>query len=174
MHDWHGREARSFVASLARPRHNGVVAAQTNIVIWRDAHLGAAFVAAPAFWAGLWWWNSPPLDLSWILREPLGFAIPAFVYPILEEIVFRGGLQTFLLRYSRGGANWRGFSLANIATSAVFAALHLFSHSLLWSVATFLPSVVFGYFRDRHSSLVSPIALHVFYNSGYFWLFGLH
>jgi membrane protease YdiL (CAAX protease family) len=108
------------------------------------------------------------------MREPLRFAVPALIYPILEEIVFRGGLQTFLLRYPRGRARWGGFTLANILTSAVFAALHLFPHAPLWSAATFLPSVVFGYFRDRHSSLLSPIALHVFYNSGYFWLFGLH
>jgi membrane protease YdiL (CAAX protease family) len=174
MHAWRGREVRSFIASLVYPRHNGVVAAQTNIVIWRDAHLGAAFVAAPAFWAGLWWWNSPPLDLLWILREPLGFAIPALIYPILEEIVFRGGLQTVLLRYSRGSKRWGGFTVANIITSAVFSALHLLSHAPLWSAAAFLPSVVFGYFRDRHSSLISPMALHVFYNAGYFWLFGLH
>jgi len=149
------------------------VAAQTNIVIWRDAHLGAAFTAAPVFWAGLWWWNPPPLDLLWIAREPLGFATAALIYPVLEEVVFRGGLQTFLLRYAGGSARRGGLTLANVMTSAAFAALHLFSHAPLWGAATFLPSVVFGYFRDRHSSLISPIALHVFYDSGYFWLFGL-
>jgi len=131
-------------------------------------------MAAPVFWAGLWWWTAPQLDLLWIAREPLRFVLPGLAYPVLEEIVFRGGLQTFLLRYPRGRTSWGGFTLANIVTSGAFAALHLFIHAPLWSIAAFLPSIAFGYFRDRHSSLGSPIALHVFYNSGYFWLFGAH
>jgi CAAX protease family protein len=131
-------------------------------------------MAAPVFWASLWWWTAPQLDLLWVAREALRFVLLALVYPVLEEIVFRGGLQTLLLRYPTGRASWRGLTLANIVTSGVFAALHLSTHAPLWSIAAFLPSIAFGYFRDRHSSLSSPIALHVFYNSGYFLLFGAH
>ncbi len=94
------------------------------------------------------------------------------VYPVLEEIVFRGGLQPWLRRHPRAAANWHGVSVANIATSVVFAATHLLRHPPGWATAMFLPSLVFGYFRDRHDSLKGPIALHVFYNMGYFWLFG--
>ena len=32
-----------------------------------------------------------------------------------------------------------------------------------------LPSLLFGYFKDRYRSLTIPIILHVFYNAGYFW-----
>ena len=38
--------------------------------------------------------------------------------------------------------------------------------------AVLLPSLVFGFFKDRSGALWAPMALHVFYNSGYFWLFG--
>ncbi len=34
-----------------------------------------------------------------------------------------------------------------------------------------LPSLVFGYFKDKYHSLTAPILLHVFYNAGFFWLF---
>jgi membrane protease YdiL (CAAX protease family) len=33
-----------------------------------------------------------------------------------------------------------------------------------------LPALLFGYFRDRHDSVLPAIALHVFYNAGYFLL----
>jgi membrane protease YdiL (CAAX protease family) len=33
-----------------------------------------------------------------------------------------------------------------------------------------LPSLLYGYFRDRHGSVYPAIALHVFYNAGYFLL----
>ena len=32
--------------------------------------------------------------------------------------------------------------------------------------------LLFGLFKDRSGTLGAPIVLHVFYNSGYFWLFG--
>jgi membrane protease YdiL (CAAX protease family) len=60
--------------------------------------------------------------------------------------------------------------LANLITSAVFAIAHLYGHSPPWALATFFPSLVFGLFRDRYNSLSAPIALHVFYNAGYFSL----
>jgi membrane protease YdiL (CAAX protease family) len=39
------------------------------------------------------------------------------------------------------------------------------------SVAVFLPSLIFGYFRDRYDQLHASIVLHVFYNAGYIWIF---
>lgn len=93
------------------------------------------------------------------------------IYPTLEEIIFRGGLQPWLSHHPRGAASRCGISVANLVTSTLFAATHLLRHPPGWAAAMFLPSLVFGYFRDRHNSLRSPIVLHVFYNTGYFWLF---
>jgi membrane protease YdiL (CAAX protease family) len=39
-------------------------------------------------------------------------------------------------------------------------------------VATVVPSLVFGYFRDRYDSVVPGAALHVFYNAGWFLAVG--
>ena len=59
-----------------------------------------------------------------------------------------------------------------VLTSLLFTALHFINHAPLWAAAVFFPSLVFGFFKDRTGKLAAPIILHVFYNSGYFWLFG--
>ena len=68
---------------------------------------------------------------------------------------------------------WRlgPLSHANILTSVLFTALHFINHPPLWAAAVLFPSLVFGLFKDRSGGLAAPIILHVFYNSGYFWLF---
>ncbi len=93
------------------------------------------------------------------------------VYPILEEVVFRGALQSTLTDYLRG---WRlgPVSVANLLASVAFSAAHGLLRGTETALLVFIPSLIFGYFRDRHRSLASPIALHVFYNAGYFWIFG--
>jgi membrane protease YdiL (CAAX protease family) len=35
------------------------------------------------------------------------------------------------------------------------------------------PSLIFGYFRDRYTSIYPCMVLHAFYNAGYFGLTGL-
>jgi len=160
------------VAGVADTGHNVLMSTPTRINFWPDKQFGVAFLAAPFFWAALWWWSPPGLDGSWPWREAARFIAAALVYPVLEEIVFRAGLQAFLRRYARGRASWSGITLANLGASLAFVVAHLFTHDPLWAAATLLPSLVFGYFFERHDSLASPIALHVFYNAGYFWLFG--
>jgi uncharacterized protein len=92
------------------------------------------------------------------------------LYPILEELAFRGWLQETLL--TKGFQKQKfGFSQANLFTSILFVSLHFFNHSLLWATAVFFPSLVFGFFRDRHNSVLPSILLHIYYNAGYFLLF---
>lgn len=103
------------------------------------------------------------------MRTPLAYLWPVLLLPILEEWVFRGALQPAL------GARWPQrygpLSLANLLASLAFTALHFFQHAPLWAASVFLPSLLFGYFRERHGNLASPILLHVWYNAGYFLLF---
>lgn len=101
---------------------------------------------------------------------PLAFALAVAVYPPVEEWLFRGQLQPWL-------AQWRDarlgpLTLANTLTSIVFAGLHLLFHPPAWAVAVFLPSLVFGYFRERSGGLFAPIALHAGYNAVYFLCLG--
>lgn len=51
--------------------------------------------------------------------------------------------------------------------SLQFSALHFIGHPPLWAAGVLLPSLLYGFFRDRHDSVLPPIALHVFYNAGY-------
>jgi hypothetical protein len=53
----------------------------------------------------------------------------------------------------------------------VFVAAHFFWQVPYIAVSVFVPSLIFGYFRDRYHGIVPSILLHVFYNAGFFWLF---
>jgi len=90
------------------------------------------------------------------------------LYPVLEEVLFRGLLQGWLTAQVRGRVG--PLSHANLLTSLLFAAAHLYSHPIAWAAATFAPSLLFGYFRDRYQHLLPAVVLHVLYNSAYFLL----
>jgi len=63
-------------------------------------------------------------------------------------------------------------SVANLMTSLVFVLAHLIYSHWIWALLVFFPSIIFGYLKERHQSLLSPILMHCFYNFGFFWLFG--
>ena len=136
-----------------------------------DKKLAVDIHGGVLLWIGLWWWRQPIIDLSWPLHAPLRFILPVVIYPLLEEIIFRGGVQPFLLKYSLGQFSRNGVTLANLTTSIIFAFTHFLVHGTILAAATFFPSLAFGYFRDRYGSLTLPIVLHSFYNCGYVLLF---
>lgn len=136
---------------------------------WRDWQLWAALAAALVFW-GVWFlYSQPVLQPTWPVARPLVFASLVLVYPVLEEIVFRGLLQPAIA--VRLSGRWRSLTVANLLTSLLFAGLHLFFKTPVWALLTFFPSLVFGYFRERHAGIGSPVLLHIWYNLGYFLLF---
>jgi membrane protease YdiL (CAAX protease family) len=137
---------------------------------WRDPLFYTAVAAALLYWLALYLLLQPPLELGWPLREPWRFLYPALFYPVVEELIFRGLIQDMAHRHLKP---WRLGPLthANILTSLLFTALHFINHPPLWAAAVLIPSLLFGFFKDRTGALTAPILLHVFYNSGYFWLF---
>lgn len=112
---------------------------------------------------GVHW--SPGLPAQW-----LPFALAVLAYPVIEEWLFRGELQPLLARWQP--ARWGPLTLANAFASMAFAGLHLFFHPPLWALSVLLPSLVFGYFRERSGALPAPMALHASYNAAYFLLLG--
>ena len=70
-------------------------------------------------------------------------------------------------------AAWRGFTAANGVTALLFTAGHFVHHPALWAAGVVVPALVFGFFRDRYASIWPGMALHVFYNGGYFMMTGL-
>jgi len=101
------------------------------------------------------------------------FFILVVAYPLMEEIIFRGAMQGWLLDFSWGRKRMAWVSFANVITSLIFAALHAFSHPALMAMLVFFPSMLFGFFRERTGSIAASVILHGSYNLAYFWLFGL-
>lgn len=114
-------------------------------------------------------WATP---LVWRPHWPSAVALFWFVLvaPAIEETVFRGGLQEWLLR--RDAAVIGPISRANALASAAFAAGHLIGHPPAWAAAMALPSLIFGMFYERRRRLASPIVLHALYNAAYLALLG--
>ena len=141
---------------------------------------------APLFWKDWAFWLALGLGpLCWlilyVLDKPLRSAsvawqtllLIAVVYPALEEYVFRGGLQAALYRNAMMARSIAGFSLANLVTSVIFAAVHLFNQPPLWAFLIFFPSLIFGWMRDRYQTIHASILLHMVYNAGFILLFSV-
>ena len=133
----------------------------------RDALFWAAVAAAVAVWLALAWWIPPrwPPALPGSLWN--GILLLA-LYPFVEELVFRAGLQAWLREYPFWRRRWLGISAANAMASGAFALAHLIGHPPLWALSTAAPSLVFGFFWDRYARLAVCVGLHAFYNLGYF------
>ncbi|MFT6878455.1 MAG: membrane protease YdiL (CAAX protease family) [Granulosicoccus sp.] len=92
-------------------------------------------------------------------------------YPILEEIVFRGAIQGALLKQAALRHSIAGISIACVIASSLFATAHLLQQTAGWAALILLPSMLFGWARERHKTLYSPILLHMTYNAGFIGIF---
>jgi len=111
-----------------------------------------------------------PLPWERVLSK--AFLIAVLWQPIVEELLFRGCLQGVLVRRVWGRRMVMGISTANLLTSIIFIGAHIPTHPLLWALLMLFPSLVFGILRDRSGSVIPSIALHIFYNTGYFLIAG--
>lgn len=134
--------------------------------LFRDKLWWAAIICGPAFWALLWFAGQSVAPLERLSQAWWPLMMVVLIYPVLEEVVFRGGLQPWLSE-KLGDKRRLGISQANVLTSLVFTAMHFLYHPPLWAAGVFAPSLIFGYFKDRYPGLFAPIMLHVFYNAGY-------
>jgi len=140
-----------------------------SLTFVKDKWVIVAMLAGPLAWFALW---ALGVDIDWAAPPWSPFLLTALLYPILEEIVFRGGLQATLLKRDWGQKRWvAGITLANIATSIAFTALHFISQPPMWASLVFLPSLIFGWARDRFDNVLPSIILHIVYNAGFAWLF---
>jgi len=136
---------------------------------WSDPMLGLALSLGPIAWTVLLFIQVPTDNWLWPFQTPWAFLLPVLIYPVLEEIVFRGVIQDWI-RAKLGGALGI-LTYANLITSVLFAASHLIHQPPFWAMLVFFPSLIFGYFRERHDTLGTPILLHVVYNFGAVWFF---
>ncbi|MEX5216143.1 MAG: JDVT-CTERM system glutamic-type intramembrane protease [Nitrospiraceae bacterium] len=136
-----------------------------------DPYLVGAALAAMGYWI--------VLAVVGIAGSPNGAAVDLMVVlsvvlwqPVLEELFFRGVLQGLLLEATGGCLFYGSLTVANVATSLVFASAHLPAHQLLWVAGIGVVSLVLGYLRERLGSLYPSVLLHSYYNGGYLLMMG--
>lgn len=86
-------------------------------------------------------------------------------YPLVEELAFRGLVQGWLAQRLPDTGRLLGLSTANLLTAVLFVGWHLLYRSDVLAWLVLVPALVFGYFRERHDSLVPPVILHCLYNA---------
>ena len=145
----HGLGADLGMRSPARDSLDGLLA---------FALIGGALIA------GIVGSSAPDRDVSgWLLLASLVLWQPA-----VEELLFRGVLQGMLLRTMFGSRSRWGLSIANVVTSLAFVSVHFIRQPPLWAIGVIVPSLVFGFFRDRSDSVWPPLVLHIVYNGAFF------
>ena len=128
-----------------------------------DYHLLIALIAPLLVWPWLPRWDYD-YSQGWQFSAIALFTLA----PILEEIVFRGFLQGWLLHKDWFGKLSAGASRANWCTSIAFACAHLWQHALILVPGYFIVSLVLGHFRERYRGILVPVLLHAYYNLGLF------
>lgn len=124
----------------------------------------AAAAALPVWGVMVWLW---PTRLH---RPELAWLLPVLLWPILEEMVFRDGVLRAVRQRPAGQRRLLGISAANAVAAVLFALIHLYAHPPAWALAVLVPGLLFGYCYER-GGLLAAIALHVWYNLGYFTLY---
>ena len=140
---------------------------------WRDAQFYLALLAGLIVLVVIYLFI--PITSNVLRTGQWGLLLSLLLWqPFGEELLFRGIIQGQLSQLSWGQRSWFKISTANLLTSLAFVSLHLVYHPTLWAAAIFFPSLVFGYFRERHQSLYSAFALHSLYNLGYLLTASFH
>ncbi|AOY90322.1 abortive infection protein [Marinobacter salinus] len=102
---------------------------------------------------------------GWQDADLLSILSLVFWAPIVEELAFRGVVQGWLSGTESGRRRLAGLSLANIIAACLFTGWHLLYRTDVMAWLVFVPALVFGYFRDRHGSLLPCVILHAAYNA---------
>lgn len=80
--------------------------------------------------------------------------------PLLEELLYRGMLQTSLL-HLLGNRRWPAIAIA----SGIFAITHWWAVHWQGLLPLFAVGLVFGYVYERTGSLLAPILTHALFNA---------
>lgn len=128
-----------------------------------DGQTRGLILAAVPVWAALGLGGAGRLQVATDAWAALSFVV---LYPVLEELAFRGTLQGALLR-TRAARRCGPFSAANLMTSAAFALAHLVAQPAAWAAAALVPSLAYGHLRERLGGVTAPILVHVVHNAGF-------
>ncbi|OHB85828.1 MAG: hypothetical protein A3J73_01785 [Planctomycetes bacterium RIFCSPHIGHO2_02_FULL_38_41] len=99
--------------------------------------------------------------VKWLLEEKSLFVIVSLIFfgtivaPFLEEIIFRGFLQSALKNSFTG-------RYAIILSSAIFAGVHMDPFAFL---QIFILGILLGYLFEKTQTLVASVVVHIMHNS---------
>ncbi|WP_373029904.1 JDVT-CTERM system glutamic-type intramembrane protease [Sulfurovum sp.] len=127
---------------------------------------GAAMLAAPVFvilYNNFFQQQSFDLNLVHFDINALFFLI--IFYPVVEEFAFRGVIQEYIASKTKQYPSFFFLTVANIITSVLFVLMHFVHHAPLWALLVFVPSLIFGYFKEQYGHIGASIFLHMFYNA---------
>jgi membrane protease YdiL (CAAX protease family) len=123
---------------------------------------------------GFWWTCALAAPLLALAVAAAGFGIavhdPAAdlaalaLWSVAEEIVFRGALQPALLRWPALRIEASGITRANLLTSVVFAACHVWRHPLAVALGVIPVSLVLGRMREKSGRVWPPALFHLYFN----------
>ena len=166
-----GVSSRGFSLLSRSAQVMALLGLQHNRPFHRDSVFLLLLALGPMVWLSMIWlfaFQPLPWHAIW---SPVFLSV-ALWQPAFEELLFRGIVQGHLLQSMARQKTWFGLSISNFLTSLAFSLAHLANHSIWWSLLVFVPSLCFGFVRDRFGSVYPAIALHAFYNTGYFLLIG--
>jgi len=129
-----------------------------------DPLFALAILAGPAGVVAWWAITGSPFDQMVPLGLWVAFLLIA-VYPLLEEVVFRGFLQGYLLEKPWARRRIGPVTAANALTTIAFAVSHWPRGGALLAFGVVGPGLIFGFFRERYGGLATPILLHAWYNA---------
>ena len=135
-------------------------------LVCKDKYYWFALSAAMVIWITFAFISQKSLSFEFSGHNTQKIFLIVLLYPLIEEIVFRGLIQSYLQVKIRQ-SSVRVISHANINTSILFVTLHIFYQPMIWALIVFIPSIVFGYFKEKYNSLLPSIFLHSYYNAGF-------
>ena len=121
-----------------------------------------------------------PVWLAFVLLKHLGWvepdefenilAVGLFIglYPLLEELVFRGLLMDLLSKYRWAAFRRLGVTTNNLFVSIIFSLLHLISQDLENCLLVFVPSLWLGIVKESTGSTWTCAVVHMLWNFGLF------
>ena len=135
-----------------------------------DPFIVLSIIACPIFVGTLYFLNGSN-NIFWFKENPFLFLRLTISSAVIEEIIFRGVLYELFSKTKLKDRSFKKITYINLLISFIFCLVHLFTHPIHWALATFIPSLIFGQYKERFNSILPPILLHFFYNFCYFLIF---
>ncbi|MCW5829927.1 MAG: CPBP family intramembrane metalloprotease [Deltaproteobacteria bacterium] len=153
---WHERQGRITFARMAGDR----------ALAWKGA--GTGLIAAMLICTGFYLlWSVVPGGIPWVgqpgtpdfTRIVTTHALALIVlYPLAEELFFRGYLQARL-----EDSSWSPWGAITVQ-AALFGLVHALSFANPAGLMTFFPALVMGVLRRRTGTLAAPLVFHMVAN----------